>query len=44
MNPLWDKKKAKAKLKATPGELICDALLEQDIFEGIGNIMPIPIS
>lgn len=32
-------KKAKAKLKATPDELICDALLEQDIFAGVGNII-----
>jgi endonuclease VIII len=39
MNPQWNKKKAKAKLKASPGELICDALLEQDIFAGVGNII-----
>jgi len=32
-------KKAKARLKATPGELICDALLEQDIFAGVDNII-----
>jgi endonuclease-8 len=39
MNELWDPKKAKKKLKARPGELICDALLEQDIFAGVGNII-----
>ena len=39
MNEQWDKKSAKAKLKAIPGELICDALLEQDIFAGVGNII-----
>jgi len=39
MNEHWDKKKAKAKLKAIPNELICDALLEQYIFAGVGNII-----
>ena len=39
MNDQWDKKKAKAKLKAIPEELICDALLDQDIFAGVGNII-----
>lgn len=39
MNDLWDKKKAKAKLKAMPDKLICDVLLEQDIFAGVGNII-----
>jgi endonuclease VIII len=39
MNEHWDKKKAKAKLKAIPDALICDALLEQDIFSGVGNII-----
>lgn len=39
MNDQWDKKKAKAKLKALPKTLICDALLEQDIFAGVGNII-----
>ena len=39
MNDQWDKKKAKAKLKKRPEELICDALLEQDIFAGVGNII-----
>ena len=39
MNKEWDKKKAKAKLKGKPDALICDALLEQDIFAGVGNII-----
>ena len=39
MNEQWEKKKAKAKLKAIPDTLICDALLEQDIFAGVGNII-----
>jgi hypothetical protein len=32
-------KKAKAKLKAIADKFICDALLEQDIFAGVGNII-----
>ena len=39
MNDAWDPKKAKAKLKEHPNELICDGLLEQDIFAGVGNII-----
>ncbi len=39
MNPLWDPKKAKAKLKARPGLMVCDALLDQNIFAGVGNII-----
>lgn len=39
MNDLWNKKNTKTKLKAIPDELICDALLEQDIFAGVGNII-----
>lgn len=39
MNDQWNKKSAKAKLKATPENLICDVLLEQDIFAGVGNII-----
>ncbi len=39
MNDQWDKKKAKAKLKARTGIYICDALLEQEIFAGVGNII-----
>ena len=39
MNDGWDPKKAKAKLKERPEEMVCDALLEQDIFSGVGNII-----
>ncbi len=39
MSKDWDPKKAKAKLKSVPDLLICDALLEQDIFAGLGNII-----
>lgn len=39
MNKEWDAKKAAEKLKAIPDKLICDALLEQDIFSGVGNII-----
>ena len=39
MNDGWDKNKARKKLNAIPNALICDALLEQDIFAGVGNII-----
>ncbi|GAA4469683.1 endonuclease [Nemorincola caseinilytica] len=39
MNDAWDKKKAMEKLQLVPAELVCDALLEQDIFAGVGNII-----
>jgi len=39
MNDGWSEKKAKAKLKLIPFEMVCDALLEQDIFSGVGNII-----
>ena len=39
MNPLWDPKKAKQRLKSKPGLLACDALLDQHIFAGVGNII-----
>ncbi|MES2622532.1 MAG: DNA-formamidopyrimidine glycosylase family protein [Bacteroidota bacterium] len=39
MNDNWNPKNAKAKLKEVPEKLICDALLEQDIFSGVGNII-----
>lgn len=34
----WDAKKAKKKLKQHPDMLVCDAILDQDIFAGAGNI------
>jgi endonuclease-8 len=39
MNDSWDGKKAKTKLKANPKTLVCDALLDQNIFAGVGNII-----
>lgn len=39
MNDEWDPKKAELKLKAQPQTMICDALLDQDIFAGVGNII-----
>jgi endonuclease-8 len=39
MSDSWDPKKAKQKLKAAPDMLACDALLDQNIFAGSGNII-----
>lgn len=39
MNDAWDPKKARQKLKAHPHMLVCDALLDQNIFSGVGNII-----
>jgi endonuclease-8 len=39
MNDQWDPKRARKKLKAMPDELVADALLDQDIFAGVGNII-----
>jgi endonuclease-8 len=39
MNDLWDPKRAELKLKEIPNTMICDALLEQHIFSGVGNII-----
>lgn len=39
MNDNWNPKSAKEKLKQVPEKLVCDALLEQDIFSGVGNII-----
>ncbi|MEP6928198.1 MAG: DNA-formamidopyrimidine glycosylase family protein, partial [Ginsengibacter sp.] len=39
MNDEWDPKSAKKKLKQIPEELVCDALLNQNIFSGVGNII-----
>lgn len=39
MNENWNPRKAKKKLAGFPDKLICDALLEQDIFSGVGNII-----
>lgn len=39
MSDDWDPKAARKKLKAKPQMLVCDALLDQDIFAGVGNII-----
>jgi endonuclease VIII len=39
MNDQWDAKKALKKTKHDPDALICDVLLDQDIFSGVGNII-----
>jgi endonuclease-8 len=39
MSELWDPKLALARLRAQPDLLACDALLDQDIFAGVGNII-----
>lgn len=39
MNEKWDPKKAKLSLGKNPDEMICDAILDQNIFSGVGNII-----
>lgn len=39
MNDQWDKKKARTKLKSMPNKMVCDVVLDQDIFSGVGNII-----
>lgn len=39
LNEAWDAKKARVKLKAAPDMLVADALLDQQIFSGVGNII-----
>ncbi|MDQ6890824.1 MAG: endonuclease [Bacteroidota bacterium] len=39
MNDNWDAKAAKQKIKQISGELVCDTLLNQHIFTGVGNII-----
>jgi endonuclease-8 len=39
MNDQWDPQKARRKLNATPNEIVADALLDQEIFAGVGNII-----
>lgn len=39
MSPEWNAGAAKKKLKAQPDMLVCDALLDQSIFSGSGNIV-----
>lgn len=39
MSPEWDETAARKKIKEKPDMLACDALLNQDIFSGSGNII-----
>jgi endonuclease VIII len=39
MNDDWNPQKARIKLSTQPGALACDALLDQNIFTGVGNII-----
>lgn len=39
MSDAWDAKNAAEKLRGIPQKQVCDALLEQDIFGGVGNII-----
>jgi endonuclease-8 len=39
MNTAWSPAKAKKKMKEDPGMLVCDALMNQSIFSGVGNII-----
>ena len=39
MGQRWDAKKARRKLKARPDILVADALLDQEVFAGVGNII-----
>ncbi|MEI9943324.1 MAG: DNA-formamidopyrimidine glycosylase family protein [Chitinophagaceae bacterium] len=35
----WSAANAKKKLKVMPGTMVCDALLDQQVFSGVGNII-----
>jgi endonuclease-8 len=39
MSDAWDSRLALRRLRAKPNVLVCDALLDQDIFAGVGNII-----
>jgi len=39
MSDAWDPARARKKLRAHPDMLACDALLDQDLFAGVGNII-----
>lgn len=39
LSPVWDPRAARKKLKMIPNEMVCDALLNQEIFAGVGNII-----
>ena len=39
MSEHWDPVLARKRLRAQPDTLVCDALLDQDLFAGVGNII-----
>jgi endonuclease VIII len=39
MGERWDARRAKKKVRAIPSAMICDVLLDQNIFAGLGNII-----
>jgi len=39
MSDTWNPANALKKMRASPDTLVCDALLDQDIFAGVGNII-----
>jgi endonuclease-8 len=39
MSDLWDEAHVRRQLRAMPGALVCDALLDQTVFTGVGNII-----
>jgi endonuclease-8 len=39
MSDAWDPAAARRKLRAMPDTLVCDALLDQEVFAGVGNII-----
>ena len=39
MSDLWNAAAARAKLRRMPQALVCDALLDQSVFAGVGNII-----
>jgi len=39
MSDAWDAAAARRKLRAMPDVLVCDALLDQNVFAGVGNII-----
>lgn len=39
LSPSWDGKKARKKLKEHPEMIVADALLDQNVFSGVGNII-----
>jgi endonuclease-8 len=39
MSKKWNAKKALAKIQKKPAEMVCDVLMDQNIFAGVGNII-----